>query len=315
MKIFFAVDVHGATTVWRKWITAVSMYEADALILSGDLTGKALVPIIQQDDGSYKTAYFGQTWTLRNEEEILDMERKLANGGIYYVRCDKPLLEKMKKDESVWQKIMAEEMVKRMREWLDLLVERIDTHKIVTIAMPGNDDERIIAEVIRSYQDRGVIYPLGKVLEFEGHEVVSLEYVNPTPWDTPREVDERGMMRKIEETIKPLKDVRNSIWNFHCPPIDTAIDLAPKLDKSMKVVAGLDGVKMVHVGSRSMREAIKKYQPMLCLHGHIHESSGFDKIGNTLCLNPGSEYGEGLLRGFIIDLSPDGVQKYWKIQG
>jgi Icc-related predicted phosphoesterase len=315
MRVFFAVDVHGATTVWRKWITAVGMYEADALILSGDLTGKALVPIIKQEDSSYRCAYFGQIWTLKTEEEILEMERKLSNGGLYSVRCDKPLLERMKKDESVWHTVMDQEMVKRLREWMDLLVEKIDTRKITTIAMPGNDDERIIDDVIKSYEDRGVIYPLGRVMDFEGHEVVSLEYVNPTPWDTPRELDEKSLMRKIEETIQPIKNMRTSIWNFHCPPVDPDIDLAPKLDKSMKVVAGLDGVKMVHVGSKSMRQAIQKYQPMLGLHGHIHESSGFTRIGETLCLNPGSEYGEGLLRGFIIELSRGGIEKYWKIQG
>ena len=315
MRVFFAVDVHGATTVWRKWITAVTMYEAQALILAGDLTGKALVPIIRQKDGAYKTAYFGQTWVLRNEEEIKDIERKLSNGGVYYLRCEPEFVEELKRDSSKVEELMKRKMVERMREWLKLLTEKIDTHKILTVVMPGNDDELVIDGIIKEFEDQGIIYPLDKVFELEGHEVLSFEYVNPTPWDTPREDEERGLRRRIEEKVSQLKDVRRSIWNFHCPPSNTNLDLAPKLDKSLKLVAGLDGVKFVHVGSASVRQAIEKYQPLLCLHGHIHESSGFDVIGKSLCLNPGSEYGEGLLRGFIINLNRDGVENYWKIQG
>ncbi len=315
MRVFFAVDVHGADTVWRKWITAVGMYETDALILSGDLTGKALVPIIHTKDGNWKTAYFGQTYILKTEEEIQDIERKLRNGGVYSIRAEPDFIDELKRDEKKVDEIMRQEMVKRMREWLDLLVERIDTKKIMTIVMPGNDDHKDIDEVIRSFADRGIIYPLDKVLDMEGHEVLSLEFVNPTPWDTPRETDEKGMRRMMEERVAQLKDVKNSIWNVHCPPVNTNIDLAPKLDRSLKVVAGMDGVKMVHVGSVAVRQAIEKHQPMLGLHGHIHESSGFDKIGRTLCLNPGSEYGEGLLRGFIINLTKEGYENYWKIQG
>ncbi|MCR4433022.1 MAG: phosphoesterase [Caldiserica bacterium] len=315
MRIFFAVDVHGATTVWRKWITAVSMYEAQALILAGDLTGKALVPIIRQKDGTYKTAYFGQTWLLKSEEEIQDIERKLANGGVYSVRCDPDFVEELKKDSSKVEELMKQKMVERMREWLKLLVEKIDTRKIITVVMPGNDDELVIDGVIKEFEGAGIIYPLDRIFELEGHEVLSFEYVNPTPWNTPREDDERGIRRRLEEKISQLKNVKNSIWNVHCPPSNTNLDLAPKLDKSLKLVAGLDGVKFVHVGSTSVRQAIERYQPLLCLHGHIHESSGFDMIGKTLCLNPGSEYGEGLLRGFIINITPAGVENYWKIQG
>ena len=107
----------------------------------------------------------------------------------------------------------------------------------------------------------------------------------------------------------------NSIWNIHCPPKDTDIDLAPLLGKDLKVQSGAEGVKMVHVGSQGVRDMIEKYQPLMGLHGHIHESSGFTFIGKTLCVNPGSEYGEGQLRGFVIELNPTEIVRYWKVQG
>jgi uncharacterized protein len=153
------------------------------------------------------------------------------------------------------------------------------------------------------------------VVDLGGHECISMEYVTPTPWNTPRETDEEGMKKKLDEKISWLKDVPNSIWNIHCPPKDTDIDLAPELNKDLKVMAGAEGVKMIHVGSQTVRDEIEKHQPMMGLHGHIHESSGFTYIGRTLCVNPGSEYGEGMLRGFIIELTPTEIVKYWKIQG
>lgn len=315
MRLFFAVDVHGATTVWRKWISAVSIYEADGLILSGDLTGKVLVPIIKTEQGVYKAGYFGTTWTLRDEKEISDFETKLENAGAYSVIVDRNELEDLKQNPEKVKSIMHTQMEKRMRQWLAFLKEKVDTKKILTMVMPGNDDEFIIDPIIKEFESEGIIYTLDKIVDIEGHELLSFEYVNPTPWDTPREKDEAGLKEMIVKKISSLRNPENAVFNFHCPPFNTKIDLAPKLDRNLRLVGGLDGVKYVHVGSKSVRWAIETYKPMLGLHGHIHESSGFENIGKTLCLNPGSEYGEGLLRGYIINITRHGIENYWKIQG
>ena len=315
MRIFYSVDVHGAETVWRKWISAIGIYECDCLMLCGDLAGKALVPIIDFGKGYSKSGYFGREVKLKSEEEIVDWERKLANGGVYSCRIDKHELEEMKKHPELVDATMKREVVKRMEHWLELLCEKIDTSQVKSIVMPGNDDPKELDEAIKGFADRGIIYPTDKVVDLEGHELISNEYVTPTPWDTPRETDEKGMETMLEEKISWLKDVHNSIWNIHNPPKDTDIDLAPKLSADLKISSGVGGVEMIHVGSQAVRDAIAKYQPMLGLHGHIHESSGFTYIGETLCINPGSEYGEGLLRGFIVELTPEKVEKYWKVQG
>ncbi len=315
MRIFYSVDVHGAETVWRKWISAINIYECDCLMLCGDLAGKALVPIIDYGKGYSKSGYFGREVKLKSEEEILDWEQKLRNGGVYSCRINADELEEMKKNPDIVDATMKREVVQRMREWLELLCEKIDTSRVTSIVMPGNDDPQELDEAIKEFADRGIIYPTDKIVMLEGHELISNEYVTPTPWDTPRETNEKGMKKMLEEKIGWLKDVHNSIWNIHCPPKDTDIDVAPKLSSDLKVQSGAGGIEMVHVGSQSVRDMIAKYQPMLSLHGHIHESSGFTYIGETLCINPGSEYGEGLLRGFVVELTPETVEKYWKVQG
>lgn len=67
---------------------------------------------------------------------------------------------------------------------------------------------------------------------------------------------------------------------------------------------------MKSVGSVAVREAIEQYQPLIGLHGHIHESRGATRIGRTVCVNPGSEYGEGILRGVIVEIEGDRVRSH-----
>jgi Icc-related predicted phosphoesterase len=109
--------------------------------------------------------------------------------------------------------------------------------------------------------------------------------------------------KKIEAMVSQVSDMENCIFNFHCPPFDSVIDAAPRLDENIRPVLTAGGQpEMIPVGSTAVRAAIEKYQPLFGLHGHIHESKGFNRIGRTICLNPGSEYGEGVLRGTIIIL-------------
>ncbi len=92
-----------------------------------------------------------------------------------------------------------------------------------------------------------------------------------------------------------------SEWNL---PIDQSVQIAGP-------VAGPVGCvppprKRERFGSKAVRETIKKYQPEVGLHGHIHESRGAQKIGRTMCLNPGSDYSADLLRGAIVDFDANG---------
>jgi len=314
-RMFFSTDAHGSTTIWKKWVRVPEFHNADMLLLCGDLTGKALVPLIEQSDGSYKTHYYGRGWHLKTEEEVLDMETRLSDSGIYPFRTTPEIVDNMRTDPKLVEKMMNEAMKKRMDEWLSFLVEKVDTKKTQVMAMPGNDDEFFLDDVIKPYEDQGVIWCLDKVVEIGGFETISMEYVNPTPWDTPREASEKDLKKKIDTLVKKLSNPEKSIFNFHCPPYNTHLDLAPKLDKTLRPVVTAGTVEMIHVGSRAVREAEEQYQPMIGLHGHIHESYAGDKLNKTIVVNPGSEYGEGILRGYIIEFTQDGLGNYWKVEG
>jgi Icc-related predicted phosphoesterase len=314
-RVFFSVDVHGSTLVWRKWLAAVDYYKVDTVMLCGDLTGKMIVPIIKQSDGTYLVRFFKREWKLKSSEEIENMKLRIENSGNYPLITTPEEVERLRKNPSEVDLIMRKAILERIRKWLNLAVEKIDTKTKQLIVMPGNDDIFDVDDVIKEYEDRGIIYPLHKVIEIAGVETISFDYVNPTPWETPRELKEEEMRKRIEGLVSMLRDPSQSIFNFHCPPYNTRLDLAPKLDKSLKPVTVGGEVVFEHVGSKAVRNALIKYKPQIGLHGHIHESGGIDKLDGVPIVNPGSEYGEGVLRGILFEIENKKVIKYWRIEG
>jgi Icc-related predicted phosphoesterase len=278
------------------------------------LTGKILIPLLKQNDGTYLLTY-GTTRTLTTDAEIQEAKSSLEAGGPYVLECTPEQVEEFKLSQKKVEETITELIKARLRNWLDLLLDKIDIKKTQVLVMPGNDDPLAIDDVIRSYEDRGIVYSLDKVVELAGFETISLADTNPTSWNSPRELEEKELGKKIEGLVAKLSDPSKSIFNIHPPPYGTNIDMAPKLKKDLSPMMRPGGVQTEHVGSKAVKEAIKKYQPMIGLHGHIHEAAGKDKVGKTHVINPGSEYGENVLRGFVISFSKDGVQDFWKVEG
>jgi Icc-related predicted phosphoesterase len=314
VKIFFAADAHGSTEVWKKWLNAANIHKPDVLMLCGDLTAKSLVPIICNKN-KYTCHYFDKKWDLKTEDEIREMEERLASVGVLSLRCTQEEVEELQTDEKKVAKVIHEAILRRMEEWLDLLVIRVDTTNRIVVVMPGNDDATEVDQLIKKCKDGGIIYPLEEIIEIMGHELVSLAHVTPTPWDTPREWKEEQFQKEIDRLMERVKNPRKSIFNFHIPPHGTSLDNAPELTKDLRIKSDLGQILMAHVGSKAVRAAIEKYQPLLGLHGHIHESDGYEKLGETVIINPGSEYEKGILRGCIIEVNEDKVISYWRVGG
>jgi Icc-related predicted phosphoesterase len=314
-RLFFSVDVHGAESVWRKWLKVPELYGVEAMLLCGDLTGKSLVPLIDQGNGKYEAFYFGKKWLLDKGSELDDMEKRIQNAGSYTLRCNQDRVEALQSDSNEVESLMLGMIKERIGRWMEMLIDSVDLAEVETIVMPGNDDDWEVDEVIKSFRDRGIQWCLDDVVEIFGVPMISLDYVNPTPWDTPREDSERGLKKRIRKLVKQLDDPSTAIFNFHAPPHGTMLDLAPELDVSKKPVTIAGQVNFIHVGSKAVAEAIEEYQPMIGLHGHIHESSGHDTIKNTVVVNPGSEYGEGILRGYIVEIEGSRVVNQWKVEG
>lgn len=299
-RIFCTTDVHGSDVVFRKFVSAGNFYKADIVILNGDLTGKAVIPILEKTPNTFEATILGVRHTVDGTDELKTLERNISNLGFYPYFTDDSGLEELKVDSKRFSELFNSLMIKRMEQWVNLIEEKLRGSGIKCFILPGNDDSFDIDDPI--LRSEYIINPEGKVVDLDGyHEMISTGYSNPTPWDTPREESEEALQNRIEAMVSKVENLQMCIFNFHAPPFDSGLDEAPQLDKTLKQVTSV-GVVMGAVGSTAVRESIEAHQPLVGLHGHIHESKGARKIRRTLCLNPGSEYQSGVLTGVLLNL-------------
>ncbi len=165
--------------------------------------------------------------------------------------------------------------------------------------MLGNDDPPSLAEPLQDAPWGE--YSEGRVLALDDdHVLVSWGWANPTPWDSFREMSEEELGTHFEQMFAAAGDGARVVFNAHVPPHASGLDDAPVLDAELTVVQQAGQVKLGPVGSTAVRAAIERYQPIASIHGHVHESAGFRRIGRTIAFNPGSDYGTGSLNGALL---------------
>ena len=306
-KLFFATDIHGSDICWSKFLNAGKFYDVDVLVLGGDMTGKAVVPFIHQGGSNYKVTLLEQEFPITNEDELNDMKKRVRSRGYYPYLTDPDEMAELEKDPDRVHRIFVTEVLKVVQQWMDLADKKLDGTDMKVYCSPGNDDMDEVDDVVRSA--RKVLLVEGQVTSLDSHhEMIASGWSNRTPWDTPREEDEDQLAVRYEAMISKLKDPRNAIFNIHVPPYKSGLDEAPELDKDLRPV--LAGNSMIPVGSSALRAAIEKTQPLLGLHGHIHEGRGTMRIGKTLCINPGSMYEQGTLLGAIVSLGKNKIENF-----
>ncbi len=313
-RIYFTSDVHGSEVCFLKFVNAAKAYRANVLILGGDVTGKMIVPIVDQPDGTFAATYLGTTRIMKTNEEREALEKTIRHSGYYPYRTNQAEVEKLQADKKSLDELFSGIMADGIKRWVTLAEKRLKGTNVKCYVSPGNDDRFNIDEILKN--SSVVQCPEDEVVWVdEHHEMITSAWTNPTPWNSPRETSEEKLTEIFERMISKVTRMQNCIFNLHCPPFDTPLDEAPELDKTLKPVVRGGEMSMIHVGSKAVRQAIEKYQPFLGLHGHIHEARGFVRIGKTLCINPGSEYGEGVLRGALLNIDEKGLKSHLLTQG
>lgn len=312
MRVFFATDIHGSEVCWRKFLNAGSFHKADVLIMGGDMTGKAMVPITGSGS-SWRVNLRDQETVMEGEAEVAAMEKRIADRGYYPIRLSPDEMAAWQADQSLVDARFKAEMLGQVERWMALADERLAGKGIRCIVSPANDDIFEIDPIIKAAS----IVELGESnnIELDGLSLVSTGWANPTPWNTFRELPEPELRERIDALVAAVPDRRRAIFNFHAPPYGSNLDNAPKIDADMRYVSG--GQALIPVGSRAIRDAILAYGPVLSLHGHIHEGRGAVKLGKTLAVNPGSTYEDGVLQAAIVDLDVKKaeVKRYLLING
>jgi uncharacterized protein len=312
-KIFFATDVHGSEVCWRKFLNAGAHYGVDALVLGGDMTGKALIPLVEHEDGRFEATVEGRAVQATGDEEVSALERRIADRGYYSARLDPDRAAELGRDGDLVDRLFRERMLDTVAQWMEVAGEKLAGTGMRCFVCPGNDDVMEVDEVIAASEH--VEMAEGRVLDLEGFEMASSGWTNPTPWDTHREEPEERLRARLDAVIADIDDPERAVFNFHVPPHGSGLDEAPALDDEMRPKQG--GTAMAAVGSTAVREVIDGHQPLLSLHGHIHESRGAVRLGRTLSVNPGSAYDEGVLQGAIVELNAKKgkVRNYVLVEG
>ncbi len=307
MRLLVASDLHAAEGAYRKLLNAVRLgiWEADAILVAGDLAGKALVPLVRSD-GGWHGQQGGRELLARDEEELATLKRSLADKGLYAIAVTEDELAELRDPAAVDRRFTAE-IVGRIEEWVQLAEERLAESQTPLYLIPGNDDPYEIDAVLE--RSNGVINADGRVVRLpDGRELVGFASSNPTPWDTPRELEEPEIERQLRALVDELEAPNSAVLMTHVPPHETSLDTVPLLDDQLRPV--ISGGQMVEVpcGSTAVRSVIEDVQPVLTLHGHVHESPGHVRIGNTMCVNAGSEASVGILRACLVDIDDNGAR-------
>jgi uncharacterized protein len=312
-RLFFTTDVHGSDRCFRKFLNAAKVYKADAIILGGDITGKVMIPIVERPDGKYELTLFSERRTI-GADKLAETRKTLQDAGQYSFVTTSEGLSDLQADGPKLDRMFDDAMVSVLRSWIALALERLGGTGVRCYVSPGNDDK---FEIDTALVDSGqFLNPENKVVELDGgYEMITLGYANPTPWKSPREVSEERLGEMIESLAAQVKRPEKAVYNLHVPPVDTELDKAPAVSHDFNYVKDGLGIKFIHAGSTAVRKSIESHAPLLGLHGHIHESKGFTKIGRTLCLNPGSEYSDGILRGALANLKDGKVHDFMLTSG
>jgi Icc-related predicted phosphoesterase len=319
MRIFFATDVHGSERTYRKFINGAKFYKVDHLIMGGDIEGKFLVPIVSEGGGHYRVTLQEEHFQMDGDDELAALKERIETLGFYYVIVDEDEIRAMQDDQSLVDAAFRREAHARLERWIALADERLAGTDVMCYVTGGNDDPQELVDTLGEVESEHVVNCEGRIVTLnETFPMANCGFSNPTPWDTPRETDEETLAKHLADAVQGIDDFTNAIFNFHVPPYDSTLDDCPKLDwttdpPSPIVVAGV--AQSAPAGSHAVRDAVERHQPLLQLCGHIHEARGLVKIKRTTVVNPGSEYGEGVLSGCILTLEPGKIVGYQMTSG
>ncbi len=320
-RIFFAADLHGSEPTYRKFLAAGRFYDCDALVFGGDLMGKVLVPIVREN-GTYRAHFQDRDHVLEGDAELAAFQRSVELPGFYWDVVDRERYAELKFDPLAVKGRFHERATERLRAWVALAEERLAGTGIRLYLTGGNDDEPSVLESIDGLSTEHVVACEGELIHLDDdHTMITVGLSTPTPWDTPREASEAEIAAAIDREIAKVPDVGRCVFNLHCPPKDTPIDTCLKLKPPARPgelprpVRQAGRFVTTGGGSRAVRDAVETYQPVVGLHGHIHESGGRFRIGRTQCFNPGSEYIQGTLQGWMVALRGGTMTAYQHTSG
>ena len=313
-RLLYASDFHGSEAFFRKFLGAALHYRANALIVGGDVTGKAMIPILHTGPDRYEATLFNRRETASTAQELERLTQTISNVGFYPIVLEPDEAAQLEADPIRMGERFEQEMIARVRRWMDLAEETLRRAGVPLYFMCGNDDLPSIDDAIEGHEH--IHNPDGRRHWLDDdHELVGLSLANMTPWKCARDTEEDELARHLDQVAGLLEAPEQAVMAIHVPPYDSGLDICPELDENLQIVHRGGHVLMKPAGSPAVRRMIERVQPLLTLHGHIHESPGHARLGRTLAINAGSEYAEGIMKAAIINLESARVKGHILISG
>ena len=313
-RLLYASDFHGSEAFFRKFLGAALQYQANALIVGGDVTGKAMIPILHKGPDRYEAALFNRRETPSTPEALEHLQQTIANVGFYPIVLEPDEAAELEADPVRMGTRFEQEMIGRVRLWMNLAEATLGPRGVHLYFMCGNDDLASIDRAIEGHEH--IHNPDGRRHWIDDdHELVGLSLANMTPWKCARDSEEDELARRLDQVAGLLEAPERAVMVIHVPPFDSGLDVCPELDENLQIVHRGGHVLMKPAGSPAVRRMIERVQPLLTLHGHIHESPGHVRLGRTLAINAGSEYAEGIMKAAIINLERGRVKGHILISG
>lgn len=314
LSLYYASDLHGSELCWRKFLGAAKAYDVDALVMGGDLAGKAIVPVLL-DGEDFTVKFLGERRHGSGEQALEQLLAAIRYNGMYPWLASEHEMEQAREDPGVREQIFERVLRSELRRWVEIADERLGANgrPPATFVIAGNDDPLFIDEILASSTE--MVYCDARIVPIQDHELLSFSYANRTPWNSPRELDEEDLYVRLKDLAEQLVAPESSIFNLHVPPYDTGLDTATKLNPDLTPVFDGGHPLSVPVGSTAVRRIIEEYRPALALHGHIHESAATARLGPSVLVNPGSEYNTGQIHGAIVRFANGHVHSHQLVVG
>jgi Icc-related predicted phosphoesterase len=301
VRMYFCSDIHGSERCWQKFLATPKHYGCDAIVIGGDITGKFIVPIIETKRGKYTARFSGIERKVNAGAQLDNLIKMIGDAGEYAFVTTPDEYEAYVGDQTRIDELFRSLILKRVERWIDMAEDRLGGTGVRVLISGANDDYFEVDELLS--RSSVIEDPNGKVIDLDGgFHIMGMGYGNITPWACPRDISEDDLTRRIDDVMAQVADPGRTIMSMHVPPFASGLDYAPELDSELRAVITSGGPRMVPVGSTATRDALVRYQPLLGLHGHIHESRGVRQQDGVPIGNPGSEYSEGILGGLLIDL-------------
>ena len=200
MKLFYATDVHGSDRCFTKFVNAASFYGADAILLGGDLTGKAIVPLVR-DNGVHRGVFLGEDVAAEGDA-LVELEKKIANAGYYSHRCDPDEEEALARGRRPRARPSScASCASGSSAGSPSRRSAFDRRTIPCYMNAGNDDPAGIDAVLESSD--WVQFLEGRVVDASPTAPRWRAAATRTgrPWNCPRDVEEDELGRRLEAAI------------------------------------------------------------------------------------------------------------------